>query len=741
MPDVLALPWRKPTGLAARLMWPIAAILAAAFGLVVATAVWVSDGANRIALERQLVQVSNIIEDDAENRARQLASMTVADDIWMAKGQVHGPRLLETMAEHANSFFGFDGTYVIDRDLRAISGAPVAEIGKPPSGIGLVMPVASEMYLRIEGVKPTTSRRTATVATPRDLAFGRLAFHDGRLFVVVAAPLAPSSLSERGDWLVAVAYKELTAGVLATISTRHDIATLRLVTGRPDSHQLQLPVNDIQGRPRAQLSWYPFRPGDVMREKLIPVSLVVLAGAILFSGFVFLHVQRLALDVARSEERTRQLVGHDPLSGLPNRMPFTQRLDQELSRIVRGDEGLAVHFLDLDKFKDVNDTYGHGAGDELIKAVARRLSNLLRGADTLARFGGDEFAIIQTGVRQSEDVEALARRILSDLTVPFDVAGTQVQIGVSIGISLAPDNGMDREQLMRLADTALYQAKNEGRNRYCFFERQMDETLKLRKVVEDDLRNAIVNDELALYYQPQLSADGETIVGVEALIRWPHPKRGMISPAQFIPVAEERGLIIPLGEWVLRRACEDGRRWPGLRVAVNVSPIQFRQKDFVDTVIRIVEETGFDPSRLELELTEGVVVDDADAAEAAMIELRANGIHLALDDFGTGYSSLIYLRRFAFDKIKIDRSFLESMEATGESAILVHSMVHLGRALGLTVTAEGVETVDQHRFLQAVGCHELQGYLFSRPVTAAEIDAKLAMRQGPGEAGSAIAAA
>ncbi len=738
MPDVLALPWRKPSGLAARLMWPIAAILAAAFGLVVATVVWVSDGANRIALERQLVQVGNIIEDDLESRARQLASMTVADDAWMAKGQVQGASLLQTMAEHANGFFGFDGTHIIDRDFRVIAGAPYLG-GNVADAVSLMMPVASQMYLRIEGGRPAQSRRMAAIATPRDLAFGRLAYRNGRAFIVVAAPLAPSTLVERGDWLVAVSFKELKPDVLRAISSRHDVATLH-VTQRPGARQIALPVPDIQGAQRAFIAWDPFRPGDVMREKLIPVSLVVLAGAILFSGFVFLHVQRLALDVARSEERTRQLVGHDPLSGLPNRMPFAQRLDQELSRIVRGDEGLAVHFLDLDKFKDVNDTYGHAAGDELIKAVARRLSNLLRGADTLARFGGDEFAIIQTGVRQSQDVEALARRILTDLTVPFDVAGTQVQIGVSIGISLAPDNGMDREQLMRLADTALYQAKNEGRNRYCFFERQMDETLKLRKVVEDDLRNAIVNDELALFYQPQLSADGETIVGVEALIRWPHPKRGMISPVQFIPVAEERGLIIPLGEWVLRKACQDGCRWPGLRVAVNVSPIQFRQKDFVETVIRIVEETGFDPSRLELELTEGVVVDDADAAEAAMIELRANGIHLALDDFGTGYSSLIYLRRFAFDKIKIDRSFLESMEATGESAILVHSMVHLGRALGLTVTAEGVETVDQHRFLQAVGCHELQGYLFSRPVTAEEIDAKLAMRQGPGPAG-AIAAA
>jgi EAL domain-containing protein (putative c-di-GMP-specific phosphodiesterase class I) len=253
----------------------------------------------------------------------------------------------------------------------------------------------------------------------------------------------------------------------------------------------------------------------------------------------------------------------------------------------------------------------------------------------------------------------------------------------------------------------------------------MNETLRLRKLVEDELRDAINNDALALHYQPQVSPDGKTVLGVEALIRWPHSTKGMISPVQFISIAEERGLIVLLGEWVLKRACMDGMAWPNVRVAVNVSPIQFRHKDFVSNVKRILQETGFPPSRLEIELTEGVVVEDADAAEWAMMELKALGVQLALDDFGTGYSSLIYLRRFAFDKIKIDRSFLESMEGTGESAIIVHSIVHLGRALGLTVTAEGVETEEQHHLLQAVGCHELQGFLFSKPVPAPQITAML----------------
>jgi diguanylate cyclase (GGDEF)-like protein len=464
--------------------------------------------------------------------------------------------------------------------------------------------------------------------------------------------------------------------------------------------------------------------------RLGPLLLFGAVSTVLFLTLLLVALRWVARDMNRSQAQAQDLVGRDPLSSLPNRLLFTERLDLELGRLGRTEGGIAVLFLDLDRFKDVNDTYGHPAGDELIKQVAQRLSDLLRGADTLARFGGDEFAVIQTGIRSSADVEALARRILEAVAAPFEIGGAQITVGVSIGIAVAPQNGQTHEALMRLADTALYQAKSEGRNRFSFFERTMDDALRMRKVVEDDLRHAIQRNELALHYQPVYSADGGTIVGVEALVRWPHAKHGLISPSRFISLAEERGLVIPLGEWVLRRACEDGKRWPDLRIAVNVSPIQFRHRDFVASVVRTLRETGFDPTRLEIELTEGVVVEDADAAEAAMVELRDLGVNLALDDFGTGYSSLIYLRRFAFDKIKIDRSFLESMEATGESAILVHSIVHLGRALGLTVTAEGVETREQHRFLQALGCHQVQGFLFSKPVPPEEIDRLLGRPTG-----------
>ncbi len=500
-----------------------------------------------------------------------------------------------------------------------------------------------------------------------------------------------------------------------------------------ESGRNQIAFEDVSTGEALFLNWIPERPGDTLMRRIGIAAIPPLTITLLLFLLIVVNTRRVARELAASQARTESLAGQDPLSGLPNRLYFGQTLDAALAALEpngqsNGQErGLALMFLDLDRFKEVNDAHGHQAGDELIKQVARRLETILRRTDTLARFGGDEFAVLQLDVTGNDDARALAGKILHALSEPFHLCGNTVNVGVSIGIAMAPRDAGDRETLMRMADTALYEAKSEGRNRSAFFHQQMDDALQMRKVVADDLRRAIAEDELTIHYQPIFSADGTRVVSLEALVRWPHPTRGMISPAKFVPLAEQSGLVIPLGEWVLRRVCSDGKRWPGVRIAVNVSPIQFRQRDFVDSVINVVADSGFEPQRLELELTEGVVVEDADAAEVAMRHLRDHGFPLALDDFGTGYSSLIYLRRFAFDKIKIDRSFLESLEAAGESAILVHSIVHLGRALGLKVTAEGVETKEQHRFLQALGCHEMQGFLFSRPICADDVDILLGL--------------
>ena len=715
--------------LLSRLLWPTAIIFAGTLWVVFSTILWTSENVNEIETKRQHAQLVSALEQHlAGLRARLLdfaAMPEVLDGVEVASSRRTGRSRFD---EQALALREFDSIAIVTSDWKPLAG--VYE--------GAVLTAGS--LKRLRDLAGSTVEAAGAFRDVSDdgsiwtkMAAGvasRLLYDGSEIYAVFAIPVTLSDPIGRTDprMTVLVAHKYLDERALQKIAVFHDLDGFRIVAGPPSNAETALPIRNNRGEIAAHLSWNPSRPGDLMRERLVPMTVAGFLIAVLLFGLVAVYLQWLASDLAESEASSRRLIGRDPLSGLANRLLFSERLDHGLEQLPRTGRGLAVLFIDLDRFKDVNDTHGHQAGDDLIRLVAQRLTNLLRSSDTLARFGGDEFAIIQSGLRSADDAHMLAKRILDALTQPFRLARTEVMVGASIGIALAPEHGQSREVLMGLADTALYQAKSEGRNRFIVFQQRMDETIRMRKLVEDDLRRAIDEDGLVLHYQPLYSSDGETILAVEALVRWPHPTRGLISPTEFIPIAEERGLVIPLGQWVLRRACEDGKRWPGIRIAVNVSPIQFRHRDFVAEVLSLLEETGFDPGRLELELTEGVVVEDADAAESAMMELRALGIHLALDDFGTGYSSLIYLRRFAFDTIKIDRSFLESMEATGESAILVHSMVHLGRALGLTVTAEGVETKEQHRFLQALGCHQLQGFLFSKPLPAEQIDALLSPR-------------
>ena len=420
-----------------------------------------------------------------------------------------------------------------------------------------------------------------------------------------------------------------------------------------------------------------------------------------------------------AKSRLRHLAMHDPLCGLPNRIFFGERLEAVIEEVRGGSAPAAVFYIDLDHFKDVNDTLGHHVGDELIRNVTLRLSHTLRGGDLVARLGGDEFAVISSIAGDSEMMMGLAQRIIAAICAPYSISGQNIIIGASIGIAVIDKNCGTATDIMRYADMALYRAKNEGRNRACIYDAAMDADLSTRKLLEADLREAIENDRLQLLYQPIVNKSGESVIGVEALCRWTHPVRGEISPSEFIAIAEHSGLIIDLGNWVLRRACIDGHAWPELTVAVNVSSLQFRRIDFVDVVERILNETHFDPARLELELTESVLLGNVDTAEDAMLRLKALGVRLALDDFGTGYSSLLYLRRFPFDKLKIDRSFVLSIEKAADAAAIVHAIVSLGRGLGMKVTAEGVETADQQLFLRAAGVHSMQGFRFGRPVTVA----------------------
>ena len=484
-------------------------------------------------------------------------------------------------------------------------------------------------------------------------------------------------------------------------------------------------IDDAQGHAVTRFAWKPTKPGGEIVASVVPFIVVAFAGFAVLVGLVIRYMRRSAETIAAGQSQLRHLAMHDPVCGLPNRIFFSERLEAEIEKVRAGSAPAAVFYIDLDHFKDVNDTLGHHIGDELILNVTQRLSRVMRGDDLVARLGGDEFAIITACPSDSYSLQTIAGRIISALCAPYSIHGHNIIIGASVGIAVIDRRARDAADILRYADMALYRAKNEGRNRACVYDAAMDADLSNRKLLEGDLLYAIQNDRLRAFYQPIVSASGDNMVGVEALARWTHPTAGEIPPSDFIPIAEHSGLIIELGEWVLRRACLDGRGWPGLAVSVNVSPLQFRRSDFVDLVERILTETGFDANRLELELTESTLLGNLDTAELSMLRLKAVGVRFALDDFGTGYSSLLYLRRFPFDKLKIDSSFVRSIEKAPEAAAIVHAVVGLGRGLGMKVTAEGVETAEQHLFLRAAGVHTMQGYRFGRPGPAADIDTRL----------------
>jgi len=435
----------------------------------------------------------------------------------------------------------------------------------------------------------------------------------------------------------------------------------------------------------------------------------------------------------RAEERITRLAHYDALTDLPNRALFHERLKRELPHVAP-ERQLAVLYIDIDEFKSVNDSLGHMIGDELLKSVAASLAACTRESDFVARLGGDEFAIVQTGVQEPDDVMKLVSRIFEAIRSPYECLGHHVTTDASIGIALAPQDGSDLDQILKRADLAMYAAKAAGRHTYRFFEPEMEAEVRVRRTLEMDLRQAIVDGGFEVYYQPCLSLQDDAITGCEALVRWRHPQRGMISPADFVPIAEETGLINQLGEWVLTTACMEAVTWPDhVRLAVNVSPVQFRSGTLALKVMAALGASGLAASRLELEITEAVLIRDDEAALAILHDLRAIGVRIALDDFGTGYSSLSYLQRFPFDKIKIDRCFITDIAEPDGSSCIVQSVVNIAAERHMTTTAEGVETEQQRDLLRTLGCSEIQGYLFSAPKPAAEIRSLLqAHRESPG---------
>lgn len=423
-----------------------------------------------------------------------------------------------------------------------------------------------------------------------------------------------------------------------------------------------------------------------------------------------------ATERRQADAQIAYLARHDALTDLPNRLLFREQLKQALA-YVRRSRILALLFLDLDQFKGVNDTLGHPLGDALLLAVAQRLRERVRDSDIVARLGGDEFAIVQIGLEQATEASDFAERLISLLETPFIIEGHQIIIGASIGVAIAPQDGTDPDTLLKNADIALYRAKQDGRGVCRMYQTDMDAAMQVRRELELDLRLAQRAGQLELHFQPLVDLRARAVGGFEALLRWRHPERGLVSPAAFIPLAEEIGVIVPMGEWVLRLACAIAMTWPGaLKVAVNLSPMQFKSRNLVTAVAGALRDSGLAPARLELEITETAMLQDTDTTLATLHALRALGVSIALDDFGTGYSSLSYLRRFPFDRIKIDQSFVRELGGPRDCSAIVRAVVQLSRELGMATTAEGVETLEQLHMLAAVGCTDVQGYLFSRPV-------------------------
>ncbi len=535
---------------------------------------------------------------------------------------------------------------------------------------------------------------------------------------------AGSQLSTKAPWIEAV--KKGGSGF--RVHSRSD-GNVRYVSVRPVPGY-PLIVNISVTENTALSTWYRRAAAIGAGSLAVLVFSVYLLRAI---SSQFRRLSESETSLAQKSRELERMARSDALTGLANRMLFMERAEAGAAQMGACGAPFAVLMLDLDRFKTVNDSLGHPAGDALLKDAGRRLQRAVRQSDCVARLGGDEFAVLLLAAQdQRAAAAALARRILATIAAPFEVAGRKIVIETSIGIAVAPEDGTAAEALIKNADLALYRAKAEGRNRFCFFEPAMAAQARQRQELEDDLRQAIVRGEFELYYQPIVDLEHQAYCGAEALIRWHHPRRGLIAPDQFIPIAEESGLIVPLGAWILRRAIADAATWPAaVRVSINLSPVQLQQDGLLDVLHAALEEAKLPPTRLELEITESVLLEKKERSLAVLRAIKELGASIVLDDFGTGYSSMTYLQTFPFDRIKIDQTFIQDMTRNATSAAIVCAIAGLGRNLGMTTTAEGVETLQQLIFLRAAGCQSAQGYLFSPPVPVASLKFELpeAVRQ------------
>jgi len=627
------------------------------------------------------------------------------------------------IGDYFRDFLNFESNLLLNDKGETVFAYQHGQVAAPARFTNTVRQTAS----LVAGLRQTYEDRSArglpyTTGTSH---VGRLMAMDGHIYIVGASLLLP----DRQDTpltkykpFVAIGMHELSGDELIALSQRYMVSGIQVLRpGQPAPEgAATVAFHDDDGKVLARLSWMPDTPGHTLFIRTLGPVLMISLGLGLIALVLLYQSQRAAQGLIASEAKAKHMALHDSLTGLPNRTLFADRLHQASERLKRQGGHVAVMCIGLDRFKDVNDTLGHLAGDELIRNNAQKITGMIRSGDTLARLGGDEFVIIQTDTDGSS-AASLAKRILEGLTGTVNLESGQVFSSCSIGVTLIGDGEIDPAEALRQADLALYRAKDLGRGQYAFFEVEMDATIKLRKTLETGLREAIHVGDIDVVYQPQVDHFGH-IVGVEALCRWTHPTRGPVSPAYFIPLAEECGLMNDLGSLIMRRAMEDSHRWPGLKVAVNVSATQMRNSTFLATIRDLLAETRTAAEQIEIEITEGVLLNDDNTTQMVLRDLRHMGFTIALDDFGTGYSSLGYLSRYPVDKIKIDRSFVSNLGIDPEAEAVIRAIVKLSKALNLNIVAEGVETRAQKNILRQTGCNIIQGYLFSKPVTSSVID-------------------
>ena len=726
---------------------PLAFMIVAVLTLGATGIVMFASQADKAAIERQMRTTEHVLSDSIDALAHQQTTIARSPmlTVKLAEPQLDDAWLDANIGRGMYDLFDHELVAVLDAHDRPVYLSVLGEYVDSSEYAAVaeyLQPLVDGARGRLSGPGGIHSRRLgrplaagSTVRTSPELV------HESDAMRVLTRPAAASAMLIRshnsprirsgGNLLVSLRF--LDGDYLKEIAERDLIDDLRFwPTDERGPGEQSLAFRNSYGDLVGYYIWKPVLPGARIVEKIAPIAILVVAaliGAMLLLGrTVWQSGSRMAMLVQKlqqSEAAAQQLAYHDTLTKLPNRALLNQRLDQALARADRG-AGCTVLAVDLDRFKHVNDTFGHHAGDALIREIARRFAEITRTGDTVARVGGDEFIILLEGVTERREIDAFCDRLRQVAMQPVTVPGGESFVGVSIGIAIAPRDGVERFQILRKADVALYRAKAEGRNCARLFTGAMDEEIRFRSAIEEDLRAALAcGTELRVCYQPELRLADEAIVGLEALVRWEHPTRGLIMPDAFIPVAEETGLIDAVGEWVLAQACQIAQRWPDLFVAVNLSPKQIKSDQFVARTIGIVRDAGCDPSQIELEVTETALITDSVVTMTRLEQLRAAGFRIALDDFGTGYSSLTWLKKFKVDKIKIDRSFTQSIGHSRDVEAIVGSVITLGHAMGLAVTGEGVETHVEREFLRKAGCDQVQGYLISRPVPEDRLPALL----------------